>query len=566
MLETLLATLLAAAAPRAFADERLLLDRRLETLRRILPDGPNPAADAAAVRTMANTIRLSRVEIAPRPPEEAGARGDVVLDVTATGRYGDVDRFFRQIALSPRLIDVESLQLSTSPDGLVRLQSVIRFPYRPSRAPVPLAPEGLRNRPTGVPRPMADAFVQDQAMAFAKSDAIAALRRNRRNPRLFLSEIAAVVRDRPVTLSYASLTGEDFVIRGLSVGEGPTRSLESRFERGFFRVSDFLMSRQAACRRFETKGKCPVAGLEAELPLPSEEPFDQDDAPCRVDRDRDDGRTFVVKAGAAASGKPPAKGAAPPPAGPLTVRLRDVDVADLFQVLHLLTTQAFIVDADVVGRATVEFSGVTLDEALTALRKAGLDISDRGPVRRVSSTKGAALVVAPMGGSPAATFALKRADARELLASMTDMDPGLAALGPQGTLGKCSLWARDLPLPDLRAALLSAVGLSERYEEGRRVLFRKTATDEPVFPVAGTPDDHLVLRPQDLAVLEFELSGVGTSGNGYLAFAYSPTGMLSAYRPGDKLADGVVTSVESTDVVIDTDDGPLRLTVTPLAK
>jgi hypothetical protein len=171
-----------------------------------------------------------------------------------------------------------------------------------------------------------------------------------------------------------------------------------------------------------------------------------------------------------------------------------------------------------------------------------------------------------MGGSPAATFALKRADARELLASMTDMDPGLAALGPQGGLGKCSLWARDLPLPDLRAALLSAVGLNERFEEGRRVLFRKTASDEPVFPVAGSPDDHLVLRPQDLAVLEFELSGVGTSGNGYLAFAYSPTGMLSAYRPGDKLADGVVTSVESTDVVIDTDDGPLRLPVTPLAK
>jgi hypothetical protein len=554
-----------AAPSRPYADERLLLDRRLETLRRILPDGANPPADAAMVRTMATSVRLSRLEVTARAPEESGPRGDVVLDVTATGRYGEVDRFFRQVALSPRLFDVESVTLASSPDGLVRLTSVVRVPYRPARAPVPAAPEGLRARPPGVPRPQAEAFVQDQALALHKSELIESLRRARRNPRLFLSEIAAVVRDRPVTLSHAALQGDDFTIRGLSVGEGPTRTLESRFERGFFRVSDFLMSRQGACRRFEVRGKCPVAGLEAELPLPSEEPFEQDDAPCRVDRD--EGRVLVVRAGAPPPKPGPKGGSAPPPTGPLTVRLRDVDVADVFQVLHLLSGQAFIVDADVVGRATVELAGVTLEEALVALRKAGLDIADRGPIRRVATDRGEAQVVAPMGGSPPATFALKRADAREVLASMTDMDPGLAALGPQGSLGRCSLWAKDLPLPDLRAALLSAVGLGERFEEGRRILSRRSASDEPVFPVAAANDErHLVLRPQDLAVLEFEVAGVGTGGGGYLAFAYSPTGVLNAYRPGDKLADGVVSSVESTDVVVDTDDGPLRLMVTPLAK
>ena len=36
----LLAAAPAAPAARPFADERVLLDRRLETLRRILPDGP----------------------------------------------------------------------------------------------------------------------------------------------------------------------------------------------------------------------------------------------------------------------------------------------------------------------------------------------------------------------------------------------------------------------------------------------------------------------------------------------------------------------------------------------
>jgi hypothetical protein len=117
-----------------------------------------------------------------------------------------------------------------------------------------------------------------------------------------------------VVLNHASWSDE-FVIRGLTVGEGPARALESRFEKGFFRVSEFLMARQAACRRFEVKGRCPVAGIEADLSLPAEDPFQQDDAPCRSDRD-DAARVFVVKAPApkATSGQ-----------GQLTLRLRDVD-------------------------------------------------------------------------------------------------------------------------------------------------------------------------------------------------------------------------------------------------
>jgi hypothetical protein len=507
------------------------------------------------VRELATNARLSRLEIAARPPAESGSRGDVTLDLSATGRFGDLDRFFRQAALSLRLIDVESLTLSSSPDDLVKLTAVVRLPFRPLRAPLAPVPDGLRTRPSGVARPTAEAFVRDQGIALAKSEAIAALRRTRRNPRLFLSEIAAIVRDRPVTLSFASL-GEEFVIRGLSVGEGPTRALESRFERGFFRVSDFLMARQGACRRFEARGKAPVAGIEAELPLPAEDPFEQDDAPCRVDRD--EGRTLVVRA--AGNPKTPGKGT-------ISLRLHDMDVADVFQVLHLLTSQAFIVDDDVVGRATVELSGVTLEEVLSAFRKAGLDIADRGPVRRVASSRGEALVVPPMGGTPSATFSLKRADAREQLAVMTDMDPALAVLGPQGSLGRFSLWAKDLPLPDVRAALLSAAGLTEKFEEGRRILQRKTGADDPVFPVSGTATERrLVLRPQDLAVLEFEIAGVATAGDGYRVFAYSPTGVLNAYRAGDRLADGVVTSVESTDVVLETDDGPVQLIVPTLSR
>jgi hypothetical protein len=555
MLFVLLAFLV-AAPPRPFNEERVLLDRRLETLRRILPDGPNPVGDATLIRELAEGAKVAGVDATARPPlDVAAARADMIVDVVGVARFGEIDRFFRQVALSYRLLDVESVTLTATPEDVVRMQAVVRIPYRPTRAPLPPPPEGLRGRLAGVPRPTADAFLRDQALALAKSETIAAARRQRRNPRLFLSELAAIARDRPVVLTYASL-GEDFTVRGLAVGEGPVRALETRFERGFFRVTDFLMARQGACHRFEVKGRSPVAGTEAELPLPTEDPFDQDDTPCRVERDPS--RPVVMKA-------PPPKAQGQ---GTLSLRLRDVDVADVFRVLNVLTGQAFVVDGDVTGRASMDLSRLSLEDVLAAAARAGFDVSEPAPIRRVSMPRTPSpKSVRATGGTPTASFALKRAEVREALAVMTDADPGQAALGPQGSLGRMSLWARDVSLADLRAAVLDSAGLAEKYEEGRRVLRHAANTDEAVFPVAGTPPERrLVLRPQDLAVLEFELAGLASAGDAWIAFAYAPTGTLNTYKATDRLADGIVKTVESTDVVLETEEGPVRVEIPPLPR
>jgi hypothetical protein len=65
-------------------------------------------------------------------------------------------------------------------------------------------------------------------------------------------------------------------------------------------------------------------------------------------------------------------------------------------------------------------------------------------------------------------------------------------------------------------------------------------------------------------VLEFQLAGVAAAGDTWLAFAYSPNGQLYAYRAGDRLADAQVRAVESTDVLLETDEGPLRVPLPPL--
>ncbi len=551
MSPALLLLWLAVVPTRPFPDERHLLDRRLEAVRRVLPDGPTGAADAALVRELAERAGLTRVESQARPPVESASSGVVVVELRAMGRFHEVDRFFRQLALAPRLPDVESLTLTNAP-GTLQLGALVRLPYRPAAAPLTLVPEGARAAVNGVPRPAADAFLRDQALLLDKAQALATWRRARRNPRLFLSELASVVRERPTALVHAQL-GDEFLVRGLTVGQGVARQIESRFERGFFRVSEFLMARKGACLQFEVRGRAPVVGPDAALPMPADDPFVQDEAPCRVDRDQ--GRPLTVKAGG------------PKGTGPLTLRLRDLDLADVLQALHLLSGDSFVVDGDVAGRATVELVRVSLEEALQALAKAAeLRYSGAAPLRRVSvERKTPPPPFAVSGGATRMTFAVKRGEVRDLLAVMSEADAGLAALGPPGFLGRSSLFARDAALLDLRSALLASAGLSERMEEGRRVLERAGGQDEPVPVAARNTEERLVLAPHDLSVAELELAGLGSAdGTEWLALAYAPTGVLMSYKAGAKLVDGSMRSTSETDVVVDSDEGPLRIVLAPL--
>lgn len=525
-----------AQPPRPFADERRLLDGRLETLRRILPDGPSPASDLAVVRDLAKALKLTSLQVAPRAPLETGHRGDLPVEVVGVGRFEEIDRFFRQVALSHRLIDAESLTLTAEPDDQVRFAALLRLPYRPTGAPLPAPPEGPR--PTGGSRAEMEAFNRDLALALAKSETIAELRRARRNPRVFFSELSSIVRERPVVFHRASLA-EDFSVAGLTVGEASMRALESRFERGFFRVSEVLVVRQGACHRFEVRGKSPVVGIEAEIPLPSEDPFRQDDAPCRVDRDPP-GRALQVRG---PGGKAPGK-------GPLSLRLRELDAADVFQVLELLTGQGFLVDEDVTGRISLEITRLELREILAALEKQlGVRISESGAVRRVWRKPGPPPSSSAAGGEgPRVTFAVKRASLSDLLAVLKQADPGFGFEGSPA--GRASLWTRDVAVADLKSAVLIAGGLSE-------VRVESPASDgDDKEPALGR---KLVLRPQDLAVGEFTLTGVAHADGGWIALAYSPTGTLYAYRTGDRLGNGLVASVESTDVQLETEDGPLRI-------
>jgi hypothetical protein len=135
----------------------------------LLPDGPTAAADVAQLREAALAARLQSFEAVPRAPVETAAVSHVVVDIAGNARFVDVERFFRQLGLLPRPIDVEALTLKATPEELVHLTAVVRFPYRSKKAPLPAPPVGAR-APAGVPRPTLEALMRDHALAFAKSE------------------------------------------------------------------------------------------------------------------------------------------------------------------------------------------------------------------------------------------------------------------------------------------------------------------------------------------------------------------------------------------------------------
>ena len=150
------------------------------------------------------------------------------------------------------------------------------------------------------------------------------------------------------------------------------------------------------------------------------------------------------------------------------------------------------------------------------------------------------------------TLLFRMDDRRWRLAVQEGTDGGLVALGFEvaGPAELTSLCDR-----------LEAAGLAERAEEGRRILGRGqgAGAGETTAPVTSAPRRRLALGPSEVGVGEFALAGLASVRDEWVAFAYSPLGALNVYRAGARLADGSVRSVQSTDVLLTTEEGDLRV-------
>jgi len=563
----LIAAVLVQSVPaRPYAEERQLLDRHLARLSRPLPNAPTPDEDQALILRLAAEAGLREVSVSPPTITETGSLGQSRRTLTADSTFPDTDRFFRAVQGSDRLIDVESLVLRAAGFG-VRLETRLRFYHRAALASsaATLDPALMRDRTRGASREEAARFARDEQLVLEKTIAVDGLRRRQTSPRMFLAETGAAFRDTAAGLTFGSLDGDSgrFTIRGVVAGLGVSEALERRLEEGFFRLMEFSQARRGGCYQFEVIGESFRAGPQAALPLPVDEPFRPTEPLCREDRD-------TVPA-LPTGGTLRAAGSEP---GGLYLRAVDTDLADLWAMLEGLTRTPFVVAGDVVGRLSVDFSGLSVETILKSLPVQADRIGEVWLIRRSGSAE---LPSAAPGetdtaddfppapnDSPAPpdsrfSFREKRARGEDVLSALAEAEPSYAALGPSG-LPSLSVFAREAPIDDVRRAALAALGLEESRDENARVL-RFPGRDGEIGPITADVNRPAVFRGTDLTVDELLLAGVGRGGPDLVAFAYSPLGDLVVLRMGEALADGVVAALDASGLLVDTSEGPVRISI-----
>ncbi len=545
-----LVALLQAPAGRPYSEERQLLDRHLAQLARPLPDAPQPDQDATLLKELAKEAGLRSIEVGTPTITEMGAIGQSRRMLTAASTYPDADRFFRALQGSPRLVDVENLILRSADFG-VQIEARLRLHHRAAGAvAVASLDPSRRDRTRGATREEAARFARDEQRALEKTIALDDLRRRQTSPRMFLAETGASFRDTAAALTFGSFDGDTgrFTLRGVVSGMGSADSLERRLEGGFFRMREFSRARKEGCFQFEAVGESYRAGPDAALPLPVDEPFRPTESLCRQDRD-----------GATAGGPGhPLRASGSDPTG-VSLNAADVDLADIAAMMEGLSSEPFVVAEDVRGRFSVDFAGASIDDALKTLPVQ----ADRvGSVHLLRSAANSSLPVPEAEEAPPEgrlSLRAKRVAGESILSAMAEAEPSYVALGPSG-LAKLSVFARDASVSDLRRAALVALELQETREENARVLKHHERVGE-VGPIAAIANGRAVFRARDLAVEELALAGIGRSGKELLAFVYSPLGDIVALRTGDALADGVVASIEAIGVLVDTSEGPVRISL-----
>jgi TPR repeat protein len=256
----------------------------------------------------------------------------------------------------------------------------------------------------------------------------------------------------------------------------------------------------------------------------------------------------------------------------LTVRLRGVDLADVFKVLHEVTGHGFVVDGDVKGSVDVDVEGATLDETLTALKAVGV-VTLPGHVSRVVREENAP--GAPMSGRPytarPVTFSFKDGALIDILRLYEDLS-GLPVVTTPIVDGHVHVYCADTRWDEMLDVIAAANGMVAGIEGGHLFVLPETmakANGQPeAVPVREAKTT--LRRPSrrrtaaaGLMVEELALAGLSRVGTRWRAYAYGPDRLLWSLETGQSVFDGKVRAVGAQGLTFATTAGTRRLAFEP---
>ena len=531
------------------------LEIAVEHEKRLYPPAEMWDEDVASLTARARAAGIA--DLRPTPASivpillEGGRPSPLELRrITLAGRaeYGAVHRFLSLLARAPRRTDLEEVRLVAAPDRAVTYTIRLGLPvYTGSPAPAPppapaLATNGARTPEEARDRAREAVLRAHLAELTSRAAGLQALQRvfaghaeraARARALAALARLDRTTDDLAVALTEWRL-GDAITVEGLAVGAAARAGLGPALQAAGLPVRDVPFSRQGPCHRFSVTVTLPAGAMEDDG-APGNGPFDATTAAaCAAPEGRARGRI-------AARGTDPEG---------ITVRLRGVEVADLFRVLGAVTPLGFVVDGDVDGRVDVDYERASLDDAFGAMAAAGI-VGQVGALVRVSNAAAGVKVEPPRddhSGGPV-SLDLKDADLRDVFL-LFERIGGLRYELPDGVRGRVSLFVQEVPWDRVAEAVAESAGLHPRIDgDGTRVVLEEKGPRRPV-PPAPIPWRY-PREPAKVGLEDLRPAGAALVDGAWRAYAYGPGRVLWTLVPGARFFDGEVKAVTATAVTFD---------------
>lgn len=549
---------------RRLREELMRVEMKLELVRRDIPLTLDPAAEERFARTASKTLELDwKARSLPGSenlPLPDGTPSPVLLSRMEFSGRGSPDHlyyFFDRMGIrGGRVKDLEELTLERQDNGSVEFKGRFLLPTW-NNVNDPSMPDPRLDRDVVID--LRNRLTRFQALLKTLESLVARFQSGR------LKDAVAVLdatREVPAAIVTRASVGDRIRIRGVAAGGASRENLLRKLETGGFRVTSLRTLPSGLCRPFAIElargtGPRPDAVFEDKL-------NDKRSALlCGTEPKR---ATMRVAATGGSS------------TGPITMHLRDVEVPAFFFVLHDLSGENFVVDEDARGPLRVDLEHVTLEEALAAMKSAGLVIG-RGPLRRVSRAgkPPSAPAAEEYTGEPI-NLILQAAGVPDVLCLFSTVT-SLPIVIPEEVRGRTSIYSRDLPWDRVLAGLLESSGLEYRIDsdkdsdKGTRLYAGPPEAVKANRPARNacevastTPSPGLsnaLMKLTDFTVADIELAGVARSAEGWKGYVRLSGDRLSTLIPDVELIDGRVQSTGPAGVVLATAKSPVEIRLQP---
>lgn len=522
---------------RKLQNELRQVELRLDEMRRRLPPTFDPDAEETFIRQAASAARVAvDVKVAgggETVPYEDGRQSPIRLHrVEISGRDAiDNLEFFLELLQKRtwRLGDLDTLRIDREGGGAVRFTAQLVLPSFAIEDVPDVGGDLLASLRRRLAREQANLKLLESLIARSESGRLATA----------LALLRSIPDDAAIHVDQVRVGGQ-MSLQGAIVGAAARAGFVAALQEGGFGASRIEIASDGACRPF-------TVGAQPGPKRPS--------VISRKAKDFDPGLAALCKVAAPRSlGDVAVRGKG---RGSLNLRLRDVDVAGAFFVLHDLMGENFIIDSDVSGRINLDIENASLEETLASMRAAGLVVS-AGPLHRVSLA-GGSRTPAPENNYTGETvsFSLQSADVRDVLCLFTQITSlGIAA--PAGLRERSAIFVKDLPWDRVMKELIWSVGLTYSIDNNRVFVGAErpgTNVCEKVAPASDPPLTSLRLPLSLLAASDLELVGRARTGESWKAYAYAPWRIMHSLETGQKLFDSRVRSIGPAGVTFEAESG-----------